>query len=442
MRGAIAMTAVLLGCGANSALEIVVEMPPGDTQIVVDRVQLYVGLGSHENDTSELLVPRDYTYPDQPSGFYWKRDPNGEQDVVDVAPGASDVRFVFREGTHDEMTAIVVGYKSGSIVAATALVEAYLEPGSVRQYHVLLKPASAAFPRPTARPITVHRWGPGPMDTQCAYLEDSTIADHPSIFIVEHDDRDCDGLVVDEQQPANNLECRPDVYQGMRRPARELTTCLRTDIIPNGPEAACVLGGPGCVDGRGKGTCDPSTACVTPQTCTTCAARTDALDCMANSPAANAAATRIECTFYAVGINGNFQSCPGAAPLTPKFSFTPMCNVEEDFWFWATGQDKWVAQTFAKAGLTFTASDPTASCDFKLGVAGTTVGMTLPETLRSVVSIQIANGRSAALPIAITMAETTDCADAMTKNECHIAGDVMPAPSFLACMQARVVEPW
>ena len=429
------MTAVLFGCGASSALEIVVEIPP-DTG--VDKVQLYVGLGSHENDTSELLVPRDYAYPDQPSGFYWKRDPSGEQDVVDVDPGASDVRFVFHEGTHDEMTVIVVGYKNNSIVAATALVEAYLDPGSVRQYHVLLKPASAAFPRPTARPVTVHRWGPGPGDTQCAYLEDSTNADHPAIFIVDRDDRDCDGLVVDERDPANNLECRPEVYKGQIRPERELTTCLRTDLLPTVAETICVLGGAGCVDGRGKGTCDPSTTCVTPQTCTACAQRTDALDCMANSPATNVNVTRIDCTFYAVKNNGVFELCSGTAPLTSTFAFLPACNTEEDFWFWVTGQNKWVAQSFTKAGLTFTANDPTATCDFKLDVSGSITGSALPESLRSIVSMQIANGRAAALPIAITMAETLDCADLATKNECHVGGDITPAPSFLACMQAAV----
>ena len=442
MRWVIAMTVVLCACGPTSAIEIVVEMPPGDSPIVVDKVQLYVGLGGPENESGkpELLIPRDYHYPDQPDGFYWKRDVNGEQDVLEVGRDANDVRFVFQEGSHDRMTVIVVGYSADKVVAAASLVDAYLDAGSVRQYHVQLKPASDAFPRPTAAPVTVHRWGPGPSDSQCAYLEDPSNTDDRSIFIVDHDDRDCDGVIETDDPNTPNLECLPDVHLGMVRPGRTATRCIRGDVIPTDNAMGCVLGGPGCVDGRGPGgACDPSTTCAIPAACAACAGRTDALDCLANLPQANTTAQRIECTFYATMTT--MSLCPTPAPLVQRFEFLPTCNVDTPYLFWLTGQNKWNPQSFMKGGLTFTAAKPTTNCDFSLTATGTAPPGGLAG-IRSVLNVQIANGRSAALPIAITVVETTNCDDGSSVNECVIAGEVMPPPSFISCMSSRVVQPW
>jgi len=433
--------AVMFGCGPNSALELVVEMP--DAPIVVDRVQLYIGLGDPRNSSVERLIPRDYRYPDVPDGFYWKRDPYGALDVVDVEPGARDVRFVFQEGTHDNITVIAVGYTGERIVAAGSLVDATLESGSVRQYHVRLAAASAAFPRPTAAPVTVHRWGPGPNDTECAYLEDPSRQQKPSIFIVDHDDRDCDGLVVEDDPQKPNLECLPDVWMGSERPSREDARCVRADLIPGGtgPDAmACVLGGPGCVDGRGPGAaCDPTTTCAQPAACLSCAGRADALDCLANLPTTNAA-TRIDCTFFAV-VNAGLQLCPGTATLTQRFQFLPTCDVDAPYLMWSMPEGKWNAQSFTRNGMTFTANKPTANCDFALTVTGTPTAAGLGG-IRSILNIQIANGRSGVLPVAITIADTPACNDPLVVPECRVAGDITPGPAFAACMMSKPVEPW
>lgn len=439
MRRVIAISAAMLGCGPNAALEVVVEMPPPDLAVAVDRVQLYVGLGDALNasDQPELLVPRDYRYPDTPTGDYWQRDPFGERDVVDVDPGATDVRFVFQEGKDDRMTAIVIGYQGETIVAATSLVDAYLDPGSVRQYHVQLRPASAAFPRPTARPVTVHRWGPTATDTRCAYLADPDDERGPSIYIVDHDDRDCDGLADRDEA----LECRPEAYLGARRAARDATTCVRRDMIPNATASeACVLGGPGCVDGRGEGACDPSATCVDPDACVVCANRTDALDCLAAMPGMATTATHVVCTFFVTQENGNPVLCPGAATLAPKIALLPSCDPTADVLLWDTGQDRWATKELARNNMKLAFLRPTASCDLSVSLSGTPDGTT-QTTIASVLNVQNDLGRAAAVPITFTLAPTTDC-DVTGANKCVVEGNGVASLAFAACLQSKVIEPW
>src|SRR5688572_10605200 len=126
--------AVLAGCGSDAAIEIVVDTK--DTG--ADEVKLYVGLGytmNAQHDVAELLVPPEYPHRGvQPSGFAWKRDeaagPTGDRAVV----VDGEARFVFQPGTHDRITVIVVGYKSGVITGASLLEDAFMEGGKVRQY--------------------------------------------------------------------------------------------------------------------------------------------------------------------------------------------------------------------------------------------------------------------------------------------------------------------
>jgi hypothetical protein len=440
MRAAIAISALLFACNTSGAIEVVVETDP---MIAVDKVQLFVGLGYPQNPTGmpELLVPAEYKYPEQPTGFYWRRDINGENDIVEVAAGAADVHFVFHEGTFDRMTAIVVGYKSGTIVAAASLVDAYIEDGRVRQYHVKLKAASAAFPRPTLTPVTVHRWGPTNDTAQCVYLQDPANAEHPAIFIVDKKDPDCDGF--EDSDDGVDVECRANVFMGATRPEREHTTCLRPDLLPGGESMMCVLGGPGCVDGRGAtpGACDPSATCASPDHCLACATRADALACMAIRPASTATTTRIDCTFFMQDTGGSLSLCNGDAILSSRFQFLKTCDVDQKYWFWAIDADKWVEQSITKGGATFTAVPPTSDCGITLKVSGSLTAQALPPPTHSIINVRIPNGRSIALPFTLNFANqpTAGCD---TKNECHLAGDLTPQPTLAACLQSAVVEPW
>jgi hypothetical protein len=429
------LIAALVGCGPGSALEIVVELPPQNAGI--DRVQLYLGLGSALNSNVERLVPRDYVSPPVPDGFYWRRDPNGGSDFVAVAPDASDVRFVFQEGTNDQVTAIVVGLRGDQIVAAASLVDAYLDTGSVRQYHVALKPASAAFPQPAPSPVTVQRWGAKPGDTHCVYLEEPGASD-PSIFIVDENDRDCDGLRDDDP-----LECRPDVFMGKERAKRSEASCVGAESIPAPANMmSCVLGGAGCADGRGESdaaACDPTATCIQPSVCVNCATKPDPLACMAGLSQAALETTRITCRFSIDIITNTF--CPGPATLVQRLAFLPNCSVDAPYLFWEPGQAKWANQSFKRANLMFTASKPTVACDFKLEVSGAAATATLAP-IRTILSVGFGNGRAAAVPLQVDFPDATDCTDPGQKNECVIDGDNVAAPSFLACLGARVVEPW
>jgi hypothetical protein len=431
------MLATLVGCGPSSALEIVVELPPQNAG--VDHVQLYLGLGGALNESGnvERLVPRGYVAPPTPDGFYWRRDPNGGSDVIAVAPDATDVRFVFQEGSDDHVTAIVVGFRGDQIVAAASLVDAYLDAGSVRQYHVALKPASAAFPQPAPTPVTVQRWGAMPGDTHCVYLEQPG-ADDPSVFIVDKDDRDCDGL-----RDADPRECRPEVFMGKERAKRIEASCIGIETIPIGSNmVSCLLGGQGCADGRAESDtaqCDPTATCIQPSLCVGCALQPNPLDCMATFSQMNLETTRINCRF-AVDINTN-TFCPGPATLVQRLQFLPNCNVDAPYLFWEAGQDKWASQSFKRGNLMFTASKPTVPCDFKLDVSGTAATAALLP-IRTILSVGFANGRGAAVPLHIDFSDATDCADPAQKNECNLEGDTIAAPSFLACLGARVVEPW
>lgn len=430
------LIALVVGCGPSSALEVVVELPPGSN---VDRVQLYLGLGSALNASGEpeRLVPRDYLAPPVPNGYYWRRDPNGGGDIATVSPGASDVRFVFQEGETDRVTAVVVGFRGDQIVAAASLVDAYLDSGSVRQYHVALVPASPAFPQPAPTPVTVQRWGAQSNDTHCVYLEQPG-ADEPSIFIVDKDDRDCDGLPDDDR-----LECLPDVFLGTERAKRSEASCVAIESIPPGSAmVSCVLGGPGCTDGRGESDatqCDPTTTCIQPSICAGCGLDPDPLACMATFSQMNLTTTRISCQFF-VDTNTN-QFCAGPAVLAQRLQFLPNCDVDAPYLFWLPDKHEWVNQSFARGGLMFTANKPNLACDFKLEVQGAAATASLMP-IRTIVSVAMANGRGVAVPLAIDFPDATACNEPTQKNECHVEGDLLAAPSFVTCLGARVVEPW
>lgn len=440
MRWWIAIGCVLAACSNDGALEIVVEIDPATS---VDKVQLYVGLGDPLNEHDdmgepqrELLVPEGYGYPSRPNGFYWKRDPNGASDVVDVDPGAADVRFTFHEGTHDTVTMIVVGYKADVIVAAASLVDARIEAGTVRQYHVKMKAASAAFPRPAASPVTVHRWGASSNDTQCAYLEDASTPER-GIYVVGKDDKDCDGFP--DEDP---LECRDNVWRGRARPAPDQTKCLRTDLVAtnvNPSVTACVLGGPGCVDGMEKATtqCEPSRVCAPPQHCAQCATDPNPIACMAELPAVAALVAQIDCTFFVSQTSSAL--CTGEANLTPRLTLPVGCDDKQPFQIW-NGTAGWKPSTFTSPVGTFSALMPTSNCDFTVKAVNVVPNMTAGH--ESVVIYPLANGRYAALPLRISVKPSpAGGCDGIT-NECHVNGEVMAAPAFAACLTADVVEPW
>ena len=432
MRWWIAIVGVLAACNNGGALEIVVEMDP---QIDVDRVQLYVGLGDARNSERELLVPSGYAYPERPSGFYWKRDVNGASDVVDVDPGAADVRFVFHEGTDDTVTLVVVGYKAEVVVAAASLVDAQLEAGTVSQYHVKLRPATSATVKPRAA-VTVQRWGPGPDDTQCVYLEDAATEER-GIYIVEHEDRDCDGFPDEDAK-----ECRPEVWRGRARAVPAKTSCVRTDMLvgPNNTTfMGCVLGGPGCSDGTGMTACEASNVCVPPADCVACATRPDALECVSQLPASSTAATRIQCSFF-ISPTGA-QLCSTEAPLTARLSLPIACDPMQPFNLFVEGGG-WKPSTYVKGAMTFTAAMPTPACDFKLSV--TNAGAPAGTAARTILMYPLANGRYAAVPLEITVEQASGgmgCDDPQYKTECHVGGELPTAP-FVACMMADVIEPW
>jgi hypothetical protein len=309
------------------------------------------------------LIPRDYKYPEVPSGQFWKRDPERHAGHRRCRPGRERraVRVSRRHARFDDRDRDRLQGRRDR--GGDALVEAFIEDGTVRQYHVKLKPATAAFPKPARAAITVHRWGPGPDNTRCAYLEDPTNPLHTSIFVVDRLDRDCDGLEAPEDE-TNPLECLDDVHLGTIRPERVSTRCLTTDLIPNAAgDQTCVLGGPGCVDGRGKvaDSCDPSTTCAPPQSCVVCKDRDDALDCMANSTATATTASRIDCTISTKLDTGGRFVCSGDATLTTRFQFLPMCRTDGPYLFWATGKNMW-GPSITSAGLTLTPTPPTNDC--------------------------------------------------------------------------------
>jgi hypothetical protein len=430
----IAIGAVLCACNNEGAIEIVVEMDP---TIAVDKVQLYIGLGSRDNldDTvSELLVPGEYKEPAAPSGFYWRRDPNAY--MLTVPGGAADVRFVFHEGTHKKLTAIVVGTQNDVTVAATTLVDARIEDSTVRQYHVKLQKASAAFPRQTGTATTVHHWGPTP-EAGCTYYQEP---DKPGIYLVDHGDIDCDGVLYNRDEPEKSAECRHDIFNYTARAKPETTRFLVDDPIPSLIDGACVLGGPACVDG--KGIVDGrfrSAVCAQPLHCGPCATASDPIDCMARTPLSSTGVTRYECTFFVGSDGGTNSLCENPAVLTNKLPFVQSCRTDQPYWLWEADLGTWSALQLKRQPLTFLAEKPTAACDLRIGVTGTLPAM-LPVTFRSVITIPLANDRLVALPLALTVTPTNDCS--VTPNECHIAGSTSASPDFMTCLTSPAGQPW
>ena len=438
---------VLASCGANSAIEIVIGMPEASN---IDEVKLYVGLGFTQNmdgSTPERLIPADYPrHGEQPRGFWWKRDtalPDGDR--LTVEPGTKEVRFVFQPGTHDHMTVIVVGYSNKTVVAAALLEEARMESGTVRQYVVNLAPASPATPGMPRVGTTVQDWGPEPDDRECAHYRDG---EH-SVFVVNLGDHDCDGFKEGEEDPAKNLECRPDVYRGFKRAPRNALACITKESLPPlSPSGAiveaAVLGGPGCVDGRGIGTCDVGTVCID-EDLYGCFARADALDCAANVPTMNTSVLRVACTFYyATEQVGGPAYCDTTASLgsdkLPPSAAQLSCDGASEYLFWTLGSGKWSANVIANNTINFTASKPTTSCLFELTAGGT------PQRalVKSLLTVQLANKRAVALPVGITVEEVSDCDSgglpASCKLEPSIAIDINSA--FARCMRTDIVDPW
>ena len=449
MRCVIAMVMmVLASCGANSAIEIVVGMPDASN---VDEVKLYVGLGFTQNmdgSTPERLIPADYPrVGEQPRGFWWKRDtalPDGDR--LTVAPGTKEVRFVFQPGTHDQMTVIVVGYSNETIVAAALLEQASMESGTVRQYVVNLAPASPAMPgQPQRLGPTVQEWGPEPGDRECAHYRDG----EDSVFVVTFGDHDCDGFKEGEEDPAKNLECRPDVYQGFKRSQRASLSCITKESLPPlSPSGAiveaAVLGGPGCVDGRGNGTCDIGTVCIDEELYA-CSSDEHPLDCASNVSASNTSVLRVLCKFYYASqqAGGGPGYCATTATLDGKFppaASQLACDGASELMFWARFGSKWSPSVLAKDTMTFTAAKPTTSCLFSLTASGTPK----PALVQSLASVQLANKRGLAVPVIVEVAEVADCSSTTFQAQCAIepaiAIDINSA--FARCMRSDIVDPW
>ena len=314
----------------------------------------------------------------------------------------------------------MVGFRGDQVVAAASLVARTWMTAACASTTSSSSPR-APRSRPADRAVTVHRWGQSPGDTS-ARTSGSGGSTEKSIFIVDENDRDCDGFP--DEDP---LECRPNVYRGRERPKRNETSCVTTDALEVGAETSvCVLGGGGCVDGRGPvdGTCDPSTTCVQPTVCVGCTGRADGLACMANLGQQGSATTRVECSFVIDAATG--KVCPGAAALAQPV-FARACMVETPYLMWAEG--KWHAQGITVAGVTFNAPKQNAACDFKLEASGMPVSAQL-EPIRAVVSVQFANGRSAAVPLGISFTSSADCG--VAQNACNVEGEPTTTPSLLA----------
>ena len=442
MRCLIAMVlTVLASCGANSALEIVIAMPEAAS---VDEVKLYVGLGYTQNldgSTPERLIPAGYSHGEQPKGFWWKRDttlPDGDR--ATVVPGTSEVRFVFQPGSHDRMTVIVDGYSNDAIVAAALLEDAYMESGTVRQYHVNLEPAVAAAPG-TPRPgITVQEWGPAEGDRQCAHYRDAD----DSVFVVTLGDHDCDGFKEDEEDPAKALECRPDVYRGYKRAARNAASCITTEPLPptSGGSIATVLGGPGCVDGRGIGTCDVGTVCVDGDL-TACSQRPNPLECMAAVSATSTTVPHIKCRFFFDVSNQAPIFCAGDAMLTrdlPPAAAQLACDPTTEYLFWTTVAPKWTPSVITKNNMMFTAAKPTSTCGWKLAATG----QPQQTFVAGVVTAQLTNGRALGLPISVNIIQAdAGCINAPA-NECFFEPNVTIDINdpLVRCMRTAISDPW
>jgi hypothetical protein len=444
----VGMLAVLACCGPSSAIEIVVEMPDGDPNLVVDEVRLYVGLGDPLNERkdssgnllADVLVPRGYTPADPiPKGYFWKRDVPSSPDQDRAPLHGNEVRFTFQPGSDDRITVIAVGYQGGKPTAAAALEDAKMESGAVTQYHVVLAPATAPLPANTAGPVTVQEWGADPTARDCVHYTDP---DH-SLYVVLKDDRDCDGR-IEEDDPARN-ECRVGVFDGYRRPGRASSTCLTIDTI-GAPAGQCVLGGMGCLEVPSDKPCPvPGNTCVEPDICQRCSqtgAASD-LDCMAQLAVNADPVPHIDCIFTVVRTPA-FAACPGPAVFENGERFPRLnnvsCDPNQDFLFYVPGSGKWTA-SFAANGLTFAAMKPTTNCDFALGatVSGTTPPVML-EGLNAIASGTLANGRSVAIPINITFVEKPACDG--VKNVCQFA-NVTPVPtSFASCLSRTVPDPW
>jgi hypothetical protein len=444
----VGMIAVLAcSCGPSSAIEVVVEMPDGDPNLLVDEVRLYVGLGDPLNERKDgsgnlledVIIPRGYTPLDPiPKGFFWKRDVPSSPDQDRAPLEGGEVHFTFQPGTVDRITIVAVGYHAGAATAAALLEDAEMETGAVRQYHVILAPATAPLPATKASPVTVQEWGADPAARDCVHYTDP---DH-SIYIVLHGDRDCDGR-IEQDNPANN-ECRVGVFDGYRRPGRGSLSCTTIDNIGVNP-GMCVLGGDGCMEvPSGKACPLPGNTCLDPDVCARCTIATaqNNLDCISELASTPNAVPRIECTFEYTRLP--FATCPGAATFQNGERFSRVnasCDTTQDFLFYAEGAGKW-APAFTVQGMTITAMKPTSNCDFQL--AATTAVPTAPTALAPIFGIAsgpLANGRSLAMPIAITFAETTGCDG--VKNTCHFANVTLPAPAPLtSCLMRANPDPW
>lgn len=435
-------------CGPSSAIEIVVEMPDGDPNLVVDEVRLYVGLGDPLNEREDgngslledVIIPRGYTPNDPiPKGFFWKRDVPSSPDADRARMDGNEVHFTFQPGSHDRITVIAVGYRAGTPTAAAALENAEMESGAVRQYHVTLASATAPLPADKAGPVTVQEWGADPSARDCVHYED---AEH-SIYVVLKDDRDCDGR-VEQDDPTRN-ECRVNVFDGYRRPGRTSLSCVTVDSIGVSP-GQCVLGGMGCMEVPNGRSCPlPGNTCVDPDICMQCgtSGKPDTLDCVAQLAANGNAAPRIECTF-SVTRAPSLAVCPGTAGFLGGERFTRVnaaCDPNQDILFYVHGSGKW-SPTFQAQGFTFAAMKPNNGCDFQL--AGSATAPSAPmmlEPINGIVSGALANGRSVAIPISISFAEVTACDN--ENNSCRFTNVALPVSVPLAnCLMRTVAEPW
>lgn len=438
MRHAVAIvTLVLASCGANSAIELVIGMPESST---VDEVRLYIGLGDAENTSAspELLVPPDYPRRGEPpKGMWWRRDlANPESDRQDVDPDTREVRFVFHEGTDDRMTVIVVGSNDDKVVAAALVEDAYLEPGMVRQYVVKLAPATAPFPLPARGAVTVQEWSDDKGEGRCAHYRDAT----HSVYVVPKQDRDCDGHVED----AKGLECRPDVFDGFKRAARDSATCVTRETLPplsptGSSIQASVLGGPGCVDGRGAGACEISNICVRDELAM-CEAHDNPLACAADSSGVMPT-LHVSCRFYYAVSGGGPVFCPGPAELRGQLppSLTQISCSPTDVLFFTEASNTWTPRVIKKAAMTFSATAPDAGCGFRLAAVGS------PEVTRAtgLMNVALATKRAVALPLKIDIGQLPDCTSA-PDNACTLepAVSIDLDSAFVRCMRSEIVEPW
>jgi hypothetical protein len=161
---------------------------------------------------------------------------------------------------------------------------------------------------------------------------------------------------------------------------------------------------------------------------------------MARLPLTNGLTTRVECSFF---VNSTGAMCPGKATLSPRFPFPVPCDPLQPFQLWADGGG-WKPSVFAKTGMTFTTTMPTAQCE--LGMTGASSSANpLQGLFPSVIMIPLANGRYGALPLHINVKPVSNglgCDDPINTNSCVIEGESTIPPSLMQCLTSDVIQPW